>query len=383
MRNFQMKRILLLVLAIFPVIAWAQSGTAKVKAGLKGLDPKAKAFLIYAADDKRVIDSAQLINGGFNFTVDISEPTEATVVISHDGRPLRYMISFDRVSFYLDNGVVELNGTDSISKVSVKGPSINDDYKKLQTLLEGVNAKTLALNHEYQTAPAEKKNSQEFREYLVKKDSVITAERHELILSYIKSNPQTLISLNSLKEYAGPTPDVAVIQPLFNSLSAPVKESKSGKLYGAYLANLQKTAIGSIAPDFSQPDTSGKIISLSSFRGKYILVDFWASWCGPCRAENPNVVKAYAKYHPKGFEILGVSLDQPTGKANWLKAIHADGLGWTQVSDLKFWKNEVAVLYGIKAIPQNFLLDPNGKIIAKNLRGEDLNKKLIELFGAL
>jgi peroxiredoxin len=140
------------------------------------------------------------------------------------------------------------------------------------------------------------------------------------------------------------------------------------------------TAIGKNAPDFEQADTSGNMVKLSGFRGKYLLLDFWASWCGPCRAENPNVVKAYQKYHDRGFTILGVSLDQPGKKEAWLKAIHQDGLTWTHVSDLQFWNNAVAKMYGIRSIPQNFLLDKDGKIIATNIRAEELNKKLSEIF---
>jgi peroxiredoxin len=120
-------------------------------------------------------------------------------------------------------------------------------------------------------------------------------------------------------------------------------------------------------------------VSLSSFKGKYVLVDFWASWCGPCRQENPNVVKAFNKFKDKNFTILGVSLDRPNAKDRWLKAIHDDGLAWNHVSDLKYWDNEVAKLYGIRAIPQNLLLDPQGKIIARNLNGEALDKKLEEV----
>jgi peroxiredoxin len=135
-----------------------------------------------------------------------------------------------------------------------------------------------------------------------------------------------------------------------------------------------------MAMDFTQNDTLGNPVSLSSFKGKYVLIDFWASWCGPCRQENPNVVKAFNNYKDKGFTVLGVSLDQPNAKDKWMKAIHDDNLTWTQVSDLKFWGNAVAVQYGIQAIPQNFLIDPQGKIIGKNLRGEALNKKLETLF---
>ena len=128
------------------------------------------------------------------------------------------------------------------------------------------------------------------------------------------------------------------------------------------------------------PDTSNNIIALQQFRGKYVLVDFWASWCGPCRAENPNVLKAYDTYKAKNFTVLGISLDKADARDKWLKAIHDDHLEWTQLADLKGWKNEAALLYSVRAIPQNFLIDPQGKIIAHNIRGEELFKKLQEIF---
>lgn len=158
-----------------------------------------------------------------------------------------------------------------------------------------------------------------------------------------------------------------------------VKSSFYGRFLAARLADVKIGKVGTQALDFVQADTSGKPVSLSSFKGKYVLVDFWASWCGPCRQENPNVVRAHDRFKSKNFTVLGVSLDN--NKAKWLQAIEADKLAWTQVSDLKYWQNEVALKYKVQSIPQNLLIDPQGVIIGKNLRGEELQARLCELLG--
>jgi peroxiredoxin len=147
------------------------------------------------------------------------------------------------------------------------------------------------------------------------------------------------------------------------------------------LETAKLTGIGRMAPEFTQNDTLDQPVQLSSFKGRYLLIDFWASWCGPCRQENPNVVKVFNQYKDKNFHILGISLDRAGQKDKWMKAIYDDNLTWSHVSDLKFWDNAVSKQYGIRAIPQNLLLDPSGKIIAKNLRGEALAKKMEELLG--
>ena len=195
--------------------------------------------------------------------------------------------------------------------------------------------------------------------------------------NYILKNPNSPIVFTMLDEYTRGVIDAEKVEPLFNPISKELKNSVEGKKWGEKLAKAKRTSIGKQAPDFVQNDTLGNPVKLSSFRGKYVLVDFWASWCGPCRAENPNVLKAYNKLKDKNFEVVSVSID--SDRKAWLKAIKEDGMPWTQVSDLKGGKNEAGILYGVDAIPQNWLLDPNGIVLERNLRGEDLDEYIERL----
>ena len=196
-------------------------------------------------------------------------------------------------------------------------------------------------------------------------------------IDLVKAYPDSVSSLISLRRVGGYDPDYKEMQELYNGLSKNVKKSKEGKEFQDYLRVLSTVAVGKQAPEFTQNDTTGNPVKLKDFRGKYVLLDFWASWCPDCRVESPDLVATYEKFKSDKFEILGISFDKD--KAAWTKAIHADKRHWRHVSDLKRWQNDVGTLYGVKAIPQNVLIDPNGKIIARNLHKEALDRKLAEV----
>lgn len=250
-----------------------------------------------------------------------------------------------------------------------------------EELFKTANLRSDSLSAEYRKLSPEERKSSPAMTAMMSKGKEISEQMQSIRRKYIADHPESLYALKAIKDIDGGgfIVDASVEEPLFKKLNESVRESEEGKAFAIRIEKAKKLAVGQLAPIFSQPDTTGKMVSLQDFKGKYVLVDFWASWCAPCRAENPNVLKAYNKYKDSNFTVLGVSMDTEKAKAAWLKAIKDDAMPWVQISELKGWNNNAAELYDVHAIPQNYLVDPKGKIVAKNIRGEKLHETLAAL----
>lgn len=349
-------------LLLLPALVFAQQKTFTITGNISGLPDGDVQVKPLQGDQPIATGTAKA--GSFTLKGSVTEPALYWLVLGKN-QP-QYI--------FLENGNIKITGSlKDINNLKVEGSNSHKEFMEFQTVFNPIFAELNNISGQVQQAPDQKRNE------LIRQYTAAVGKLNAEVNRFVSNKKSSYVSPFLLFTTAQVAESPAELQRRFNLLDDKVKNSESGKNLANYISYMNVGSVGSQALDFTQNDTAGNPVSLTSFKGKYVLVDFWASWCKPCRAENPNVVKAFDKYKAKNFTILGVSLD--SNKDSWLKAINADKLSWTHVSDLQQWNNAVAVLYHVQSIPQNFLIDPNGKIIARDLRGEDLERKLAELLG--
>ena len=358
-------------------MTWAQQHPFTIKGKIGKVDYPATIYL-YRPEAEVKLDSVVMKNGRFEFRGIAAHGEFGTLMLNHHGSGHRRLP--DYFGIYLHQGVIGISSNDSLMHATTTGSALNADNKRLEDKLTPSRRRLDALFAKMEQTPAEERRTPEWTAMHREARQEVAAEEQRILLDYIRQNPNSLIGLFALQRFAGSKPDLQQIEPLFASLSAEVRESKRGRDYAERLANIKATSAGNIAPAFTLNDPDGTPVSLADYRGRYVLLDFWASWCVPCREEHPNLVKAYQTYKDHNFTILSVSVDRKDDRSAWLKAVEDDGLVWTNVWEQNPWDDEgTQRIYDVQSIPQNFLIDPDGKIVAKNLRGTALASKLAEL----
>lgn len=379
-----MKIKMLFFTCLIPALGFSQAFKYTIKGKVGSYSAPAKMLLTYTLPGKKMaVDSALLNDGRFAFSGMVDMPVNATLILKKTpAKILLNNVSEENLrQLYLEPGNIKVSGDSVLSSSKISGGKINDDYA---LYIKGITPVTDELKLVLKSFSIDRKISGEQATQKIDSLMLLYDRSHQ---RFISSHLNSIVSIYALESYTANDKNLDQASDLFGRLSPEVKKSERAVNFKKSLETKQKAQysrkpanIGDYAPDFEQPDMLGNRVTLHQLRGKYVLLDFWASWCKPCRAENPNLVDSYNRFKEKGLEILSVSLDGLAQKKAWINAIKADGLSWLQVSDLKAWENSAALIYGVKAIPENYLIDPKGKIIARNLRGEELLNTLSKIF---
>jgi peroxiredoxin len=346
----------------------SETGKVVITGNLQNAPEGVVVLSQYTDSRPKVLDTLEIkSNGDFTFEFDsIGTPTFYELNL--------YGQRIVKLALYKENVDVKFNFSDPNS-LQIEGSQDSKEMLKLEKLMDAYQGQVNQLNEKYYEAMS--KNDAEVIRQIQLDAMNLEAQQVIKVKEMIESMGNSFASLAAVG-LLNPQNDFPFLDALVTKLNENYPETIAILQLKQQLDEMRALAVGQLAPDIVLPDPSGKTTKLSDLRGKYVLIDFWAAWCKPCRQENPNVVRLFNQYNSKGFEVFGVSLDR--SREDWVKAIADDQLNWTQVSDLQYFNSAAAVLYQIQAIPATYLVDPDGKIIAKDLRGPSLEAKLAELF---
>ncbi len=313
------------------------------------------------------IDSANVVDGTFNFAghVDVTDMYYLQIADKKGALP-----------FFLENAVITIEANiENLREAKIMGSATQDVYSGFITSMKSFQEKQGTIAKAYRKAMAEK--NKDASEAAIKEYEAVDAEKMEIVKTFVNENGNSVASAFVAYRYLLNQLEIDKMEEVYNALGKDVKTSSSALAIKSKIDIMKKVAIGQPAPDFTLDTPEGTPMSLSSLKGKVVLIDFWASWCGPCRRENPHMVELYKELSPKGVEFFGVSLDEDREK--WLKAIEDDGLIWKHVSDLKGWNSAASKLYGVNGIPCTYLIDQNGVIVATKVFGDELKAEIEKL----
>ena len=369
-----MKKIIIPLLAIAVLIGCnrLKENEYKLTVKIDGIE-NGTNVLVKKANEENLpvdVDSTQVMDGAFVLQNFVETPEMHYIFIEGVKGNLGYIA---------EPGTITVTAyKDSISKSILKGTPSNDDFNRFIVESRKISNKITAVREQF--TEATKTGDTVTINTLRETYAELMTEAGEYEKDFIKDNPDSFVSLVILERLLlmNATP-VEEIKNMFDPFSEELKNSVKGKKISEQLSQLTKTSVGSTAPDFEGPTPEGETLALNDVKGKVTIIDFWAAWCKPCRVENPRVVEMYNKYREKGLSIVGVSLDRSGD--DWKKAIADDGLTWNHVSHLQYWQDPIARMYNIRAIPATFILDQEGKIVARDLRGPDLEAKIAEMLG--
>jgi peroxiredoxin len=368
------KGMLCFLMLVSAMISYGQSSFTIIGTGEKIRDGDS-LFLSYKENGSHILKKTAAYKNRFTFTGSIKEPVKAHIYRNEN--PEIVNIITESVDVYLENGLITISSPDTLTGAVISGTVLNDTLQLLQNQLAVLKKKRSGIKDPDLFTEEEKADTALVNHHKRELKNIYY-QIVDVELAFAEKHPNSYVSLDILLNGSRINTYINKVAQIYAHLAENLQQSSAGNMISERIRKKQQVTAGMKAIDFSIKNTSGQPVNLSSLRGKYVLLDFWASWCGPCREEHPNLIKMYQNYKNKNFTILSVSID--TDKAEWINAISQDKLSWSQVSDLKGDKGEVYLKYGITSIPANFVIDPNGIVIAKDLKGDALVSYLSSLF---